>query len=140
MVSLTKIYKQSNIDCTEKEYKEVCYLFNKKISHRMINDGVKFRLFGNMGVLSIAKNKMKYHKLYFDYAEFNKTGIKSYHLNEHSDGYYAFARWNKKNAVLTNKHYYGFKLTRENTRLVAKVMKSKNGHQIYEIANRKDAI
>jgi hypothetical protein len=144
--SLRFIYKDyiathnEKYHCTEEEYKRVCYLFNKKISDKMILEGYKFNIPGSMGELSVAKNKMKYEKLHFNYGEWRKTGIKSYHLNEHSDNYYGFVRWNKKNAVLPNKYFYGFRFTRTNNREISKVMNSKNGHQMYEIANRKDAI
>jgi hypothetical protein len=139
--SLRFIYKTCNIEgISESEYKEVCYLFNKSISKHIINKGYKFKLPGSIGTISVAKNKMKYEKLHFDYAQWKKTGVKSYHLNEHSDNYYAFVRWNKKGAVLPNKFFYGFKFTRENTREITKVMKEENGHQLYEIANKKDAI
>jgi hypothetical protein len=127
-------------DCTYKEYKEVCSLFNKKLSDRLIDEGVKFNLPYRVGELSVSKNKMKYEKLHFDYPEWKRSGVKSYHINEHSDNYYAFIRWNKGKAVIHNKYFYGFKFTRANNRRVASVMKKENGHQIYQIATKKDAI
>jgi hypothetical protein len=144
--SLRYIYKdyiasvKEEYHCTEKEYKDICYLFNKLISDKMIDEGYKFKLPDNMGSISVSKNKMKYEKLHFDYVEWRKSGIKSYHLNEHSDNYYAFVRWNKVGSTLKNKYFYGFKFTKANRRRVAKVMKTENGHQIYEIATKKDAI
>lgn len=131
--------KRYGEEVTEAEFKQVCYLFNKKLSSKLI-DGYKFTMPDKLGTLSVAKNKMRYNKLYFNFEEYNRTGIKSYHLNDHSDNYYAFVRWNKTNCRVPNKSYYGFRFTRENNRNVAKVMKSKNGHQMYEIANRKDAV
>lgn len=144
--SLRFIYK-SYIDkvdpkyhCSEEEYKAICYLFNKKMSELMIHKGFKFKLPGRLGTLSVAKNKMKYHNIHFNFELYNKEGIKSYFINDHSDNYYAFVRWNKVACIVHNKVYYGFRFTRDNNREIAKVMKTENGHQLYEIATRKDAI
>lgn len=124
----------------DKLYKQVCYLFNKKMSTLMIEKGEKFKLPDKMGELSVGKNRMKYERLHVDYATLNRTGKLAYHVNDHSDNFYAFPRWNKTKARMINQEYYGFKFTRTNSRELASKMKSRNGHHVFEIATRKDAV
>lgn len=122
-------YKDSKL--TKKQLKQVMYLFNKLLSNLIINKGYKYKLPHRLGYLSIVKRKMAYHKLYFDFGEFNKTGNKTYHINDHSDGWYSNSHWEKKSCKIINKTWYSFKFTRENQRILASIMKKEQGHQIY---------
>jgi hypothetical protein len=133
-ISIEDIYekyvdKYGAID--KKSFKRICYSINKAIARNII-DGNSVKLPG-LSFIGIRKKKMQFSKLHFDFAEFNKTGIKSYHLNPHSDEFYAMTYWNKSKAIVKNKVGYSFELTRENKRSIAKVMQTKNGHHLYEM-------
>lgn len=122
-------YKDSSL--TKKQVKQVMYLFNKILSRLVIETGYKYKLPHKLGYLSVVKRKMGYHKLYFDFDTYNKTGLKTYHTNDHSDGWYANSHWQKKSCRVINKTWYSFKFTRHNQRLLASIMKKEQGHQIY---------
>jgi hypothetical protein len=128
-----KAYIKANGVVDKRDFKKVLYLTNKLISHYIVNRGLTVALPYRLGSLSVRKKKMEFSKLHFDYAEYNKTGIKSYHLNPHSDEFYATAYWEKSKAIVKNKVAYRLDLTRQNKRDIASIMQEPNGHQIYEM-------
>lgn len=119
----------SNSELTKKQVKQVMYLFNKILSSWLIEKGYRYKLPHRLGYFEVAKTKMQYHLLKFDYGEWNKTGLKVYHENNHSDGWYARLHWEKKGSRVINKKWYYFKLVRANQRMIAKQMKE--NHKIY---------
>lgn len=116
----------------KKEFKKILYDCNQLISDYIL-DGRKVKLPYKLSTIWVRKKQMQYNKLHFDYAEYNKTGIKSVHLNQHSDDFYAYVHWDKSKCKVKNKVAYRFDLSRANKRRLAEVMKKKNGHHIYEI-------
>jgi len=66
------------------EFRKICYAVNAKIAEKML-DGKYIRLPFNLGKFYIKKVKNNFKHLKFDYAEWNKTGKKLFHLNTHSN-------------------------------------------------------
>lgn len=120
-----------------KEYKKICYQFNKEIARLIVEEGIIYQLPYKLGKLGIRRRKMKFKNLKFDFGEYNKTGIKTYHLNEHSKEWYGFCHWKKMDCKVIGKWYYQFKLTRDNSRRLASIFQEENGYQKYEIAPEK---
>lgn len=133
IVSIHKLYNKEKAKIDAKLFKEICYSFNKKISDKIINHGKTIKLPYRLGELSVQKQKQNYDKLAFDYQEWKRTGAKVYLLNDHSDEYIAKFVWSKKHTIVKNKRFYSFNLVRDNKRAITKIMKTKQGHQIYQI-------
>jgi hypothetical protein len=128
-----KHYKESGGTLDKKQYKEICYMFNKLLIEDIVDKGNTYTLPYRLGEICVYKNKMQYQKLKLDYKVWKETGIVAYHLNEHSDGWYSMLEWRKKGCVLKNRNKFEFKLTRDNSRRISKIMQTEGGHQIYKI-------
>lgn len=130
---ITNRFLESHPDSnlTKKEVKTVMYLFNKLLSYWLIEKGYRYKLPHKLGYLEVSKTKMQYVRLKLDYQKWKETGMKIFHENNHSDGWYARTHWEKKSCKISNKTWYAFKLVRGNTRLIASKMKVEGGHKIY---------
>lgn len=122
--------KKYGFDIDLATYRAICCAFNKKIVQNVI-DGKVVKLPHSLGDLWIKKIKTNYDKPRVDLNETKKLGKTIYHLNEHSEGWWARWYWSRKCNLVTNMIYYSFQPTRENSRNVAKVMKKINGHKRY---------
>lgn len=71
---------------TKKEFRTILYTFNSLLAHQVIYEGKSFYLPENCGVLTVLKSKTS-RRGYFDYASFNKLGIKRFIRNNHSGGF-----------------------------------------------------
>lgn len=120
-----------------KLYKEICYKFNKEVANLIVEKGIMYQLPYNLGSIGIKRRKMKYSKLKFDFQYWKETGEKTFHLNEHSKGWYGFGHWKKKDCKVKGKWYYKFSFTRDINRAYSKVFQEPNGYQRYEIAPTK---
>lgn len=109
-------------------FKAICTLHNKLVMQKVM-EGVNFRVPFRLGFIRVKKTKMTFSKLKFDYGEFNKTGIKSFFLNDHSDGFKAKLLWEKSKCIVKGKRPYCFQPTREWKRTLAAVMKTDGGHK-----------
>jgi hypothetical protein len=106
---------------------------NQLIADFILTTGTEYILPYKLGSLQIRKRKMKFKNLKLDYQEWKNTGIVSFHLNEHSNEYYAYCHWKKHNVKLRNKTYYQFKLSRDNNRRLAKEMKESHVKYMVDI-------
>jgi hypothetical protein len=124
-----------------KEYKKIVDSYMESVANMIIDEGYNFRLPSFLGYFRIRKNKINYDRLSIDWGTLKKTGIKTYHLNSHSDGYKIKFLWEKKRAIMKTgtKRPYSFVLSRDLKRRLAQVMKTPNGHMLYaeEIINIK---
>jgi len=120
-----------------KEYKNICYAFNKEIARLIIEEGIMYQLPYRLGSIGIKRRKAKFKKLKFDFNEYNKNGIKTFHLNEHSKGWYGFCHWKKKDCRVVGHWFYEFNLTRDNNRAMSQVFQIPDGYQRYEVAPEK---
>lgn len=112
-------------------YKKLLSDYFKKIINFVVEDCGVFKLPLGFGELRVQKKKMpvgsllKYRKLRIDFAKFNKTGKKIYHLNEHRDGYRYSIRWDKRGSTaLIYKNVYKFIPTRTTNRRLAYILKN----------------
>lgn len=110
-------------------FREIVFKHNKYLAEEIISKGTNIRLPNRLGYIRVRKTKMNYKNLKFDYGTYNKTGVKAFHLNEHSDDFKARVLWNKQKCIVKGKRPWSFTPSRENKRAVSKVMQS--NHQIY---------
>ena len=90
----------------------------------IIEEGEFFNVPYRLGTIRIKKRKIDLNNLKPNFSLYNKTGVKTKFLNEHSGGYYCRFYWNKSSAIIKNKFAYSFIPTRWNKRYLA--------HQINE--------
>jgi hypothetical protein len=114
-----------------KIFREICYRHNQIMMERVLERGERIRLPYRLGYIKVKKTKMNYNYMMFDYETFNKTGIKAFHMNEHSDDYKARILWEKSKCIVPGKRPYCLKFTRDHKRKLASIMKRPNGHSIY---------
>lgn len=127
---LYKYYSQTIKDPVEFTiFREIIFTHNKMMADEIIRQGSNVRLPNRLGYFRIRKTKMNYKSLKFDYGTYNKTGVKAYHLNEHSDDFRARFLWNKAKCIVKGKRPWSFTPSRENKRAVSKVMQT--DHKIY---------
>ena len=124
-----KFFKEKyDISVSKKEYRSICYDFNKEIVKDVLKGRVT-KLPYYLGALW--GKKFKSSKLQVDFAETKRLGKTIVHLNEHSDGYSVRWAWEKKNNLITNLKYYTFVPSRENARALSGEVKKPDGHKKY---------
>jgi len=110
---------------TYKEYVDICSLFYKLISKKIIDEGIKFKLPFSLGDVYVLKTKTKYNsKMPIDWLLTVKEGKRIYNFNEHTAGFSYKFFWTKPYRVV-NKFTYRLVFTRQNKRYLAKVIKQK---------------
>lgn len=129
--SLTHAYKafkekHGNL-VTLTEYRKICVEFNKRIVSNALTGRVVKLPYG-IGDFWIKKIQTDWEKPRLDLNETKIQGKKVYHLNEHSDGWWARWYWTKNHRI-PNMKLYSFQPTRGNSRAVAKIMKQPEGHK-----------
>lgn len=125
--TLTNAYKlfkeQYTNDLTEQEYRNIAKAINKRIV-KGIRNGEEFSIPYKLGTLRIQKVKVNLNNPRIDFAEFNRTGRKTRHLNEHTGGYYFHHKWDKTTAIVKHKFFFSFIPTRNNKNLLKALLKS----------------
>lgn len=109
------------------EYCDIVYEFYRSIMDSIIRENVEFKMPYGIGELRIHKTKIKLDRLNIlavDWAHTVENGKYIYHLNEHTNGFKYFFHWSKKKKKIKNLFYYKLVLTRENKRLLAKLIKT----------------
>jgi len=137
-LGVKQIYKYyRSKDYTTKDEKELyevfrqtCYKVNTKIAEKML-EGKYIKLPFNLGKFYIRKVKNNFKHLKFDYAHFNKTGQKAFHLNTHSNKFHAKWYWEKISCRISGNTIYSFIPSRGNKRDLAKVMQEPGGYKKY---------
>lgn len=107
---------------------DICKKFNKMLSEAIL-EGKHVKLPFGLGMIYIKKFKHAAKKFRFDYGEYNKTGKKLVHLNEHSDGFTGYWYWRKRDVRIAGVLAYSFKEVRANSRALAQIMKKEGGHK-----------
>lgn len=114
-----------------KTFSNICKEHNKIFMRMVIDEGKRVRLPYRLGYLRVKKTKMNYDHLKLDYGTYNKTGIKTFHTNLHSDDFKARILWEKSVCVVKGKLPYCFQITRDNKRHLASIMNTPGGHKRY---------
>lgn len=113
-----------------KTYREIIYLFNKKLSEALLEGEICELPYG-LGELRIKKRVTDIKTARPNIQEFMKTGIKSLHLNQHSDGYRARFFWGKQNCEAVGNFPFSFSPMTGNKRKLSAIMKTEGGHKNY---------
>lgn len=109
-------------------YKEVVSAFYKEIMYEVLNNGYEFKFPFRLGSLHIIKRKIKINGLTrfgIDWVETVKLKKRVYHLNPHSKGFVDRFKWEKHNALVPNLYFYKFVASRDNKRMLAKIIKGR---------------
>ncbi len=114
-----------------KEYRKICEEYNKALMRRVLEEGERAKLPMGLGYIRVHKAKMNYNYMKFDYGTFNATGLKTYHVNDHSDDFKARILWEKSKSIHKGKKPYCLILTRQHKRRLAEIMKTDGGHKAY---------
>jgi len=138
MKTLTHAYKfykekykdQPEYKLTASEYKALCYDYNKRASAKVLEGEIVFVPY-SLGQVYIKRRETNYARPGIDWVESKKAGVRIYHMNFHSDGWRCRWHWSKRNNLITNLIYYSFKPSRANDRLLAAIMKVKDGYKRY---------
>ena len=131
--SLYKVYKKVVEEPLDfKTYRRVIFAFNKMIMDEILEGASNIKLPARLGCIRVKKSKMTYARLMFDYGEYNKSGLKTYHTNVHSDDYKVRILWEKSKCIISGKTPWSFIPARINKRRLAKLMKENGGHKRYQ--------
>ncbi len=119
-----------------KTFYNICDIFYKEVIEQILKGQVFNMPFG-LGNIQISKRKITVYKKAqsaVNWEETLKTGIKVWHLNEHSDGYNYGIDWNYGRSL---KYVRGYKFvpTRTFKRTLAKLIKTKE-QDYYERENK----
>lgn len=119
---------------TRTEYRKILYAFNSLLANAIIYEGVTFVLPKGVGTLGVYK-KPTTKRGYFDYATFNKTGIKRWIQNHHSGNFRAKVIWNLSvpwcQLPVIVHNMFRFKPARLVNRTLAKAIKEQNTINLY---------
>jgi hypothetical protein len=88
----------------------------------------EIRLPARMGYVSVIKKrpfKTQRHGMNVDFKSTNELGKTILHLNEHSDGYRFRFLWRKNEMLIKNKTMYEMRMSRENKRKLAYIIKNR---------------
>jgi len=125
-----KYKKEFGRKIASKEYKEICYAFNKKVTEGALEGKTMYLPF-SMGSLRVKRKETNYEKPAIDWKATKDAGKTIHHLNQHSDGWKANWTWLKMNNLIANLRVYSFSAVRANRRAVAQVMKQKGEYRRY---------
>lgn len=112
-------------------FRKIIFQHNRQLMTEVLQGAANVRLPNRLGFIRVRKTKMNYKHLKFDYGTYNKTGVKAFHLNEHSDDFKARVLWDKSRCIVKGKRPWSFKPSRENARMLSTIMKEEGGHKRY---------
>lgn len=127
-----KYYKKTVNNPVEfKVFRKILFTHNKLLMQQVLEEGHMVRLPARLGRIRVRKTEMNYKQLKFDYGTYNKTGVKSYHVNTHSDDFKVRIFWEKSMCIVKGKTPWSFTPSRYNKRKLGKLMQETNGHNKY---------
>ena len=124
---LKQIEKESPYDIPYHTYVEICSEYYKTIMNYILHESGRINLPFKMGEMRIRKRKInidKYRDLTPDWENTLKYKKLIKHINPHTSGYKYKFYWNKKGLNITNLYLYAFVASRDNKRMLAKLIKS----------------
>lgn len=141
--------KAQKFKISKKEYKEICKEYISTIIDIMLLEGQTIPLPYGLGDLRIRRSltipefglAKSDRKLKIDWKSTNELWKSNpelkeqkqfvYHLNDHSDGWYAVWHWTKFNMRLKGKRVYSFDPCWSNKRRLAKIMQEPKAYSRY---------
>lgn len=146
--------KAQKFKISRREYKDICAEYINTIVNMMLEQGQTISLPYGLGNLFIRRSltipemglEKGNRKLKIDWKgtkdlwntnpELKELKQKVYHLNEHSDGWYAVWHWTKYNVKIKGQRSYSFEPTWTNARRLAKLMYVPKWYQRYFTNNK----
>lgn len=141
-----KLFKKDHPKTTVKssEFYKIVEEFNTTVVHKMVFEAFEFYMPGRLSFLRIRKRKIKLwfdkngkletkhlkldfkatKELWQEDPEAAKIKKPIFHLNSHTNGYYAKFFWDKYGCKIRNRQAYEFQACRAATRTVAAAMNS----------------
>jgi hypothetical protein len=113
-----------------KEFKEVLYTYLNSFKEALL-DGKVLSLGAYLGDVMVSKKPINLDSLKFDYGTYNKEGIKTFHLNEHTGGFRFRVLWKKSKCLVAGKRPYCFQAARGLKRELAQRLSVPNAHTNY---------
>lgn len=123
-----KCVKKGKTPLPLQTYLDICHEYNRSLVEEALRGSMAHLPF-DMGSVWVKKREMKFMCTKIDYKIYNETGLKVYHMNDHSDGYTCHIRWDRIKQKTANMSYYRFLPTREFQRNLAQILKQKNAHK-----------
>tara|TARA_R110000764_G_scaffold168246_2_gene255504 strand:+ start:316 stop:759 length:444 start_codon:yes stop_codon:yes gene_type:complete len=120
----------ANYKVSKKEYRDVCCAFNKKLTETILTGRI-FSIPHGLGDFCVRKFETDWEKPPVDLRASKLAGKQIFHLNDHSDGFWARWYWKRACTRTTNLIYYSFAPSRANSRAIATAMKKPGGHKMF---------
>lgn len=125
-----------------KDYNKIIKDFNKEIINLLLTEAFEFIMPERLGTLRVKKKKTKIKinpdgtldtkALSVDWKSSKELKKKVFHINSHSDGYKFSYFWNKRGCNIKNNTIYCLKVVRQNSRKLAKIIKTDKKVNFYE--------
>lgn len=117
----------TRIPISRTAYRNFLSDFNEEVNKQMVQEGKFFRIPYSLGIVGVVKRRIDLTKkdsakfLRMDFDVYRKTGERTLHINEHTDGCYFQFRWFKGDNAASKSYKYApaFHLKRE---LVAAIL------------------
>lgn len=123
---INSVERGSPYDVEKAVFVALCEDWFKYIADILIEQSGIVQLPFRLGHILIDKHRTRdYNKLAVDWVNSKKIGKKVYHLNPHTDGFKYKFTWSKQRCIVKNKGLYRFKASRENSRLLARIINEK---------------
>ena len=125
--TLLDIYHLDTWSVSKEQFKAITKLLGEKLLEALLIKGQSIKLPRQLGTIMIRKRKTGIKKV-IDFYNTKKYGVRMFHNNWHSEGYYVFLNWDKDFPVASfaNKKLYEMKLVRAKKRYLAKLIKENN--------------
>lgn len=123
-----------NSELSIKEWRRILKTFNTKLSTCLLETGERVKI-SPIGSFAISRKKTQkfvevdgkqFIKLPIDWPKTLKAGKRVYLMNNHSEGFRYWCQWFEIDARFTMSCIWGFKLVRNNSRMLAKYIKNNN--------------
>ena len=113
-----------------KEYKAIANHYLQLMGQALL-DGKQINLGAYLGELQVSKKALDLETLAFDYPTYNREGIKTFYLNEHTGGFRFRFLWRKKHCLNRGKRPYCFQPARGLKRALAQRLAVPNAQSNY---------
>ena len=136
------MYRTMPVEVDYSLYKRVLDEMCKVILEHVLNASEGFKMPYGLGLIQVGKYKPKEYNsksLSVDYKSSKDLGVRTYHLNEHTDGYKYRLYWSKIPRTFPDRYKYQLGFVRQNKRKLAQLIFNKqdyidiNDIQLYKV-------
>jgi len=141
-VTFRDMYRTMPVEVDYSLYKRVLDEMCKVILEHVLNASEGFKMPYGLGLIQVGKYKPKEYNsksLSVDYKSSKDLGVRTYHLNEHTDGYKYRLYWSKIPRTFPDRYKYQLGFVRQNKRKLAQLIFNKqdyidiNDIQLYKV-------